>query len=122
MRGIKRLPVAPAAKFRTIIGRTLQFARRSRFPDQRAFAARVGISQPTLSRIESGTGNLSVVQLRNLAEALGLSASEILKRAERTETELARQGVTVVRDDKPEGRALAFLGGAALDALLAGKE
>ena len=44
----------------------------------RALAKRAGVSERFLAQLEAGAGNISVVRLQDVAEALGTSASELL--------------------------------------------
>ena len=113
--------IVPATTYRAIVGRILQVARESkkvRFPNQQAFADAVGLSQPTLSRIESGVGNLSLDQLKRLADALGVAPAEILGRADRAAANLSKRGVRVVGQLPQSDPTLAILGPAALTPLL----
>jgi transcriptional regulator with XRE-family HTH domain len=113
--------IVPATTYRAIVGRVLQVVRESKkaqFPNQQAFADAVGLSQPTLSRIESGTGNVSIDQLKRLADALGVAPAEILGRADKAAADLARRGVRVVDQIPQADPTLAVLGATALAALL----
>ncbi len=113
--------IVPATTYRAIVGRVLQVARESKkaqFPNQQAFADAVGLSQPTLSRIESGAGNVSLDQLKRLADTLGVAPAEILGRADRAAADLVRRGVRVVDQLPQADPTLAVLGATALAALL----
>jgi transcriptional regulator with XRE-family HTH domain len=113
--------IVPATTYRAIVGRVLQVARESKkaqFPNQQAFADAVGLSQPTLSRIESGAGNVSLDHLKRLADTLGVAPAEILGRADRAAADLARRGVRVVDQLPQADPTLAVLGATALAALL----
>ncbi len=113
--------IVPATTYRAIVGRVLQVARESKkaqFPNQQAFAEAVGLSQPTLSRIESGAGNVSLDQLKRLADTLGVAPAEILGKADKAAADLARRGVRVVDQIPQADPTLAILGATALAALL----
>lgn len=113
--------IVPATTYRAIVGRVLQVARESKkaqFPNQQAFADAVGLSQPTLSRIESGAGNVSLDHLKRLADTLGVAPAEILGRADRAAADLTRRGVRVVDQLPQADPTLAVLGATALAALL----
>jgi XRE family aerobic/anaerobic benzoate catabolism transcriptional regulator len=71
------------------LGDRLRLARTRRGMTQRALATRSGISLRFVAQTESGTGNLSVLRLRELADALGLPPSDLLAdRADTTATTL----------------------------------
>jgi transcriptional regulator with XRE-family HTH domain len=100
------------------VGRLLQQHRKALFPEGEKFAQAIGISQPTLSRIESGAVSVSVEQLRRLTAALGTTPAEILAQADAAAASLPRQGVQVVEAGKESDQVVALLTGAALAAVL----
>lgn len=110
--------IVTATTYRAIVGRLLQQQRKAAFPDGEKFAKLVGISQPTLSRIESGAVATSVEQLRRLAEALGTTPAQLLDQADRAAAMLPKKGVQVVESGEESGDVMAFLTGAALAAVL----
>lgn len=63
-----------------LLGRLIRLARVSTGMDQRVFAAKVSVSQATLSRLERGEGSLARCDLGAWAAALGLPV-QILERA-----------------------------------------
>ncbi len=72
------------------LGDRLRLARTRRGMTQRALADRSGVSLRFIAQTESGTGNLSVLRLRELADALGVPPSDLLT-------------------DRPDRRAMALL-------------
>lgn len=110
--------IVTATTYRAIVGRLLQQHRKARFPEGEKFAKAVGISQPTLSRIESGTVAISVEQLKRLSEALGTTPAQVLAQADMAAARLPKQGVQVVETDEDSEQVMALLTGAALAAVL----
>lgn len=103
----------------TLIGALIGQMRKDQGISQADFATRIGIGQPTWSKIEKGTSGLSFEQLVRAAELLDTRASELVRRAEDLAADLERQNVTVnpTRPDSPSP-AMIFLGAAALAALV----
>lgn len=115
--------VRPAASYPEIVGGVLKQLRVLRQLDQAALAHAVGVAQPTWSRIENGTIAITIEQLGFVAPQLGVSPSEILRRADVAAENFIKQGIQVTpRRSNPsglDGEGLAFLKGAAIVALLA---
>ena len=67
------------------VGRRIQDVRQTRTSlSQTDLALRVGVSWPTISRLERGVGQtLNLERLRQIAEVLGVTVDELLK-GERT--------------------------------------
>jgi transcriptional regulator with XRE-family HTH domain len=63
------------------LGRAIRAARRERGFAQEAFAARAGIDRSYFGAIERGEFNVSLDMIVRLAKGLGVSASELLRRA-----------------------------------------
>lgn len=121
MRATSSSAIVPATTYRAIVGRVLQVARESkkgRYPNQQAFAEAVGLSQPTLSRIESGASSLSLDQLKRLADTLGTAPADILGKADRAAAELSGRGVRVVDQLPQSDPTLAILSAATLAGLV----
>ena len=59
------------------LGRRVRRAREARGDSRAALAARAGLSPRFLAQLESGTGNISVLRLRDVAAALGLGWAEL---------------------------------------------
>lgn len=60
-----------------IVGRVITELRKQARLSQEEFAARVGVSQPTLSRFERGTHSPDLVQFSAMAAVLGRSEVEL---------------------------------------------
>jgi len=65
-------------------------------------AFKAGLTRATIAKLEAGEGNPTVATLQALAEALGLSASELLRLAESDRMRLPQ--VTTVRRAHYQGR------------------
>lgn len=61
------------------LGRAIAEAREERGMTQRQFAARLGIDQSVLARIEIGMRRLDVVEFISLARAMNMEPSVLLK-------------------------------------------
>lgn len=64
--------------FLVMLGERVRQLRARRGLSRRALAAEAGISERHLANLESGTGNASVMLLRQLAHALGASIAEMI--------------------------------------------
>ncbi|MFL5365578.1 MAG: helix-turn-helix domain-containing protein, partial [Myxococcales bacterium] len=64
------------------IGAAVRAAREDRRLSRRALSDRSGVSERFLADLESGSGNISVGRLADVARALGTSASALLASAE----------------------------------------
>ena len=82
------MPSAPA--FQTALGLAVKASRQEREITQEALANDTGLHQRWISNVETGKRNPSYASLRRLAAGLGLSASELLARAEQIEAGVAR--------------------------------
>jgi len=82
------VPSAPA--FQTALGLAVKASRQEREITQEALANDTGLHQRWISNVETGKRNPSYASLRRLAAGLGLSASELLARAEQIEAGVAR--------------------------------
>lgn len=51
-----------------------------------------GVARDTISDIESGAGNPTLLVLERLAAAFGITASELLRAAERDQAQVRRRG------------------------------
>lgn len=61
------------------MGEKIRMLRRCRGMGQEALAEAADVSNMTISRIENGTTAMSVLILKRIAEALGVSSEEILE-------------------------------------------
>lgn len=107
--------IHPAA-FRLIQGKVISSLRKKSRLSQDEFAQRVGVSQPTISRIEKGKSPIDKLTYRQIADALGLTerqldayVDEAADRAER-----AAESAT----GKPLSDVWALLGGLAVTGLI----
>jgi transcriptional regulator with XRE-family HTH domain len=60
------------------VGLRIAKARRATGQTQKALAGQAGVSPPTLSRMERGTGSAYIASLAAVARSLGTTASELL--------------------------------------------
>ncbi|HEX8753336.1 MAG TPA: helix-turn-helix transcriptional regulator [Solirubrobacterales bacterium] len=75
-----RTPQDPQAQL--ALGKAIRELRKKQGASQETLAGKAGITPNMLSLIERGEGNPSWVTLRGIAAALGISVSELAKRAE----------------------------------------
>lgn len=78
------MPASPA--FQAALGLAVKARREELELTQEQLAQDAGLHQRWISNVENGKRNPSYGSLRRLAAGLGLSASELLARAERIET------------------------------------
>jgi transcriptional regulator with XRE-family HTH domain len=76
-----RTPQDPQAQL--ALGNAIRELRKKQGASQESLATEAGITPNMLSLIERGEGNPSWVTLRGIAAALGISVSELAKRAEK---------------------------------------
>ena len=83
------------------LGKVIARLREDRGISQADLAARVGISQPTLSRFERGAGKPDALTMKKLATELGISVDavhgridEVLVRAKRLSANATSRGAT----------------------------
>lgn len=109
-----------ATSYPSIVGGVLAKIRSQKGLRQEEMAQALGVTQTTLSRMETGQSIISVEHLRLVAHHLGIAPSQILSYADYNEVSLQNQGVEVMptrgRPDIPP--AMIFLAGAALATLL----
>src|SRR5437867_4165719 len=83
-RRAKPAPHVPgSSKLLGALGCKVRALRAARGLTRRELAARSGLSERFLARIESGSGNISLLHFAALARALDISASELLQEASR---------------------------------------
>lgn len=91
-------PRPPAqVTYPTIVGKALAFIRNERGYTQADVAAVLELTQPAYSRLEAGSSILSIMQLRQAADAVGVNAIDILQKADEIEDQLRRYGVEIVQ-------------------------
>jgi transcriptional regulator with XRE-family HTH domain len=76
-----RTPQDPQAQL--ALGKAIRALRNKTGASQESLASEAGITPNMLSLIERGEGNPSWVTMRGIASALGVSVSELAKRAEK---------------------------------------
>ncbi|TBW48513.1 XRE family transcriptional regulator [Marinobacter halodurans] len=112
--------------FSAVLGVVLSNLRKSKGVEQGDMAARMGLSQPSYSRLESGKSAFSVDQMFQAAKALGTTFEELNTRLIHNIEELQANGIEVVQPVRgntskaqKQGNEMGQLvAGAALGALL----
>ncbi|MFC3679100.1 helix-turn-helix domain-containing protein [Bacterioplanoides pacificum] len=119
---------AEQTSYSAVLGVVLSNLRKERRIEQGEMAARMGLSQASYSRLESGKSAFSIDQMYQAASALGIDESEITTRLNSTVIQLNANGVRVVpqlrgntTQAKQESSDVGnFIAGAALGGLLIG--
>jgi XRE family aerobic/anaerobic benzoate catabolism transcriptional regulator len=75
------------------LGAAVRARRTERGLTMKALAKNAAVSERFLAQLEAGEGNISVVRLEDVAEALGSSAAELLAQAKRPEAVIALVGL-----------------------------
>lgn len=78
--------------YNALVAFQLEKARKDKGIEQNVFCRQVGMSQPMLSRIETGKTQITVDQMFILCKALGIAPEVIMKRAS--------EGVNVFDDEE----------------------
>lgn len=112
--------------FSAVLGVVLSNLRKSLGVEQGEMAKRMGLSQPSYSRLESGKSAFSVDQMFEAANALGISFEELNARLIHNIRELKDNGIDVVQPvrantsrAREQGNDVGqLLAGAALGALI----
>lgn len=78
-----------------IIGAVLRQRRDQMGLEQAQIAQRLGVTQSSYSRIESGKTSLTLVQLSDIAPHFGLSPHGFIARVESLKYDMERQGIKV---------------------------
>jgi len=84
-----------------IVGAVLRRRREQIGLDQAELAKRLGFTQSSYSRIESGKTSLTLMQLNDIAPHLSLDSESFIRQVESIKLNLARQGVNVSRKKEP---------------------
>lgn len=110
----------PSTTYASIMGRVIAWHRDRGGLEQTVLAQKMGMSQPSWSRIERGDTAISVEQLRQIAGALNVSAYKILRETDEAVKSLQRQDISVQtkRDEKKKENPMAWIGAAALTVLI----
>jgi transcriptional regulator with XRE-family HTH domain len=96
----------PSTTYPEIVGQVLQKYRKNKNLDQAALAAKVGITNSALSRIERGGSSVSLDQLAKLSRALGEMPSVIISDADKVSEALKHAGVEVSEEKPGRGKTL----------------
>lgn len=112
----------PGTTYAAVLGRVLAHHRERAGMEQRDLASKLGLGQSAWSRIERGETVINVEQLRLVADALGLTASQLMQEAEEASEALAARDVQIQTSKtvKKGNDAIALIGLAALTALVVG--
>ncbi len=88
-----------AAAFLKMVGENVRRVRAERGITRKTLSLRSDVSERFLAQLETGTGNASILVLRQIAEALGVSTASLLSPADVTATE-----------DDPKRKRIALIG------------
>lgn len=120
-------PATGYVLYRALVGRLIATHRARLGLQQPALAARLGITQASLSRIETGHATPSIEQLAIAADVFGSTPADLLAEADRAAALVTAQGWQVVRSEgqvstdwKPLGAVV--LAGLLLTLALGGKK
>lgn len=115
--------------YSAVLGVVLASKRKQQGIEQGKMADKMGLSQASYSRLESGKSSFSVDQMFQSATALGLDHGELFQQLLETSTRLKEEDISVepqlrgnATKSKVDGnnQVGAFVAGAALGALLVG--
>ena len=114
--------------FSAVLGVVLANLRREKGIEQGEMSKRMGVSQASYSRLESGKSSFSVDQLYLAAQSLGISGAELTRRLNNAIQQLNANGVPVIAPLRGNASGTgensvdsgSMLMGAALGALLIG--
>ena len=70
------------ASLRVRLGRTVRKLRAKKGFSQESFAAKVGVHRTYMGAVERGEVNISLDNIERVARALGLTAGQLLRKAE----------------------------------------
>ena len=106
--------------FAAVLGRVLAYYREHNGLEQSDIAKKLNLGQSAWSRIERGETVINVEQLQAVAEALGTSASVLLREAEKAAEGLRERNVKIAstKSVRSGNDALAFIGLATLATLV----
>lgn len=109
-----------ATTYPAVVGQVLARIRSERGLTQAAVANGLDLTQGSWSRIERGESGLTVDQLRDACDVLGVRPGDVLRRAEQATAELKGMGVQVAKGTEDAVKAgLVILGAVAVGALIA---
>lgn len=115
--------------YSALLGQVLANLRKQRNIEQSKIAERMGLTQASYSRLESGKSSFSIDQVFQAADALEINAIEVIEELDRFSKHLKSDGIELTpktkknSSDKPNNESKsnssgAFVAGAALGALL----
>ncbi len=113
--------------FSAVLGVVIANHRKRQLIDQAPFAAKMGLSQASYSRLESGKAVFTIEHLYSMSEILGVPAQQLLEEVERYKASLQKEHVQVqpaVRANSSQAKGQqgpgvgTFVAGAALGAII----
>jgi len=109
------------SSYPAIVGQVLCELRKAAGLEQAELARAIGVTQSTWSRIETGSSALTIEQLADAAEMLGVERSKILSLADSSADDLTSKGVEIMNRRISGGldRGLMEIGAAAIGTLVA---
>ena len=104
-----------------IVGQVLSKLRKNDKFEQADFAKIIGVTQSTLSRIETGASALTIEQLAMAADELYVTPAYVLELADESVQDLQRQGIEIQNSRVSEGldKGMVILGAAAIATVIA---
>lgn len=104
-----------------IVGQVLSKLRKNNKFEQADFAKIIGVTQSTLSRIETGASALTIEQLAMAADELYVTPAYVLELADESVQDLQRQGIEIQNSRVSEGldKGMVILGAAAIATVIA---
>lgn len=84
-----------------IVGAVLRQRREQMGLEQSQIAQKLGLTQSSYSRIESGKTSLTLVHLSDIAPHFGLSPQSLVAQVESIKLDMQRQGITVSPEKEP---------------------
>ncbi len=113
--------------YSAVLGVVLSNRRQELGIEQEEMAAKMGLSQPSYSRLESGKSVFSLDQMFMACDVLNISTEEIIKRVNRYIRHLQADGITVVPNKRANAKNAegatdmgSLVAGAALGAIIMG--
>ena len=95
-------PQASDSEYLSLLGEAIRAARARRGMTRKMLANHSGVSERFLAQLEGGTGNASVLILRQISHALNLSLEAMLPGAHRSSSEMASAVELLHRLEVPE--------------------
>ncbi len=83
--------------YSSIVGQVLAQYRKNRGLEQSDMAEKTGITQSTWSRIERGESTLTLEQLNQIANGLGISPEKIMRDITRAQETIIKEGIEIER-------------------------